>query len=90
MKLRDPDGYRARKRDRWQSVPPGGESYAQLAARVRLWAGRLSGPTVAVAHGGVIRVMLAMTRGSTEGIFGKAPPHQDRILLFAGDSHSWL
>lgn len=87
---RDPAGYRARKANRWDSVPPGGESYAQLAARVRTWAETIEGPTVVVAHGGVIRVMLAMTRGTTDGIFGKAPPHQDRILLFADGGHHWL
>lgn len=87
---RDAAGYRARKDNRWEAVPPGGESYAQLATRVRKWAETITGPTVAVAHGGVIRVMLAMTRGTTDGIFGKAPPHQDRILLFADGEHQWL
>jgi broad specificity phosphatase PhoE len=86
----DPEGYRTRKTDRWDSVPPEGESYSMLATRIRSWAEKLDGPTVAVAHGGVIRVMIAMTQGSTAGIFGKAPPHQDRILLFADGGHHWL
>lgn len=86
----DPEGYRVRKANRWESVPPGGESYAQLSDRVRSWAETIDRPTVAVAHGGVIRVMLAMTQGTTAGIFGKAPPHQDRILLFADGGHEWL
>jgi broad specificity phosphatase PhoE len=90
VKRRDPEGYRARKTDRWDSVPPEGESYGMLASRVRGWAETLDGPTVAVAHGGVIRVMIAMTQGTTAGIFGKAPPHQDRILLFADGGHRWL
>lgn len=48
----------------WDFRPPGGESPAEVLARVRAWLDRLAagpGPVswVAVTHGGVIRVLLA-------------------------------
>jgi broad specificity phosphatase PhoE len=63
---RHPDLLAARERDKWRFVPPGGESYEQLCARVREWHGTLDRDTVAVAHGGILRVLLV--------ILGVAPP----------------
>lgn len=59
LDLRDPDGMAARGSDRWAHVPPGGESYRLLSDRVGAWLATLDRPTVAVAHGGVGRVLRA-------------------------------
>ena len=37
LQAREARRWRERERDKWRFVPPGGESYAQLAARVRAW-----------------------------------------------------
>jgi probable phosphoglycerate mutase len=49
----------ARERDKWGFVLPGGESYAQLAVRVREWYAGVERDTVVAAHGGVCRTLIA-------------------------------
>jgi probable phosphoglycerate mutase len=56
---RFPDVYAARERDKWDFTPPGGESYATMSRRVREWYETLSRATVAVAHGGTLRGLVA-------------------------------
>jgi probable phosphoglycerate mutase len=46
----DPEGYHG-----WR--PERGESYADATARVRDWLDSLTGPTLAVAHGGISRIV---------------------------------
>jgi len=47
-----------REHDKWGFRPPGGESYADLLARVREWHGTLARDTIVVAHGGVARTLI--------------------------------
>jgi broad specificity phosphatase PhoE len=66
---RDADAMRAlaaREHDKWGFVPPGGESYADLLARVRQWHASLARDTIVVAHGGVARTLIVH--------FGIEPP----------------
>lgn len=49
----------ARERDKWRFAPPEGESYQQLTERVSEWYATLRRDTVAAAHGGVARALLA-------------------------------
>lgn len=53
-----PELFAARERDKWSVAPPGGESYADLAARVRSWLATVSADTVVVAHGGTMRAVM--------------------------------
>ncbi|HEY0567146.1 MAG TPA: histidine phosphatase family protein [Xanthobacteraceae bacterium] len=52
----------ARERDKWRFAPPEGESYQQLTARVSEWYSTLRCDTVAAAHGGVARALMAHLR----------------------------
>src|ERR1700694_1276953 len=52
MQLTDPEVFARRQADKWTVPPPGGESYAEVQARVSDWYGGLAEDTVAVAHGG--------------------------------------
>ena len=58
---KDPEAYHAFK-------PEGGESYADATGRVRDWLGSLTRPTIAVAHGGISRIVrgLALNRTVSE------------------------
>ncbi|HET9415677.1 MAG TPA: histidine phosphatase family protein, partial [Pseudolabrys sp.] len=56
---RDPQRIAAREQDKWHFVPPGGESYEAVSARMRGWYEGLARDTVAVAHGGTARGLLA-------------------------------
>jgi probable phosphoglycerate mutase len=47
-------------------MPPGGESYAQVAVRIRRWYESLDRDTVVAAHGGTARALIAH--------LGLAPP----------------
>lgn len=87
---RFPEEVAAREADKWNYVPPGGESYAMAVGRVRAFLSDLSGPAVIVAHGGVLRA----TRHIVEGISGAQAAEgtipQDDIYAFDGKTGRWL
>jgi broad specificity phosphatase PhoE len=60
VRLRAPQALAERERDKWDFVPPGGESYAQVATRMRDWYAGLDADTVVVAHGGTARALIAV------------------------------
>ena len=62
VKARDPKGVKARRADKWDFAPPGGESYAMLAERLRPWLASLSADAFVVSHGGVARVLMTYLR----------------------------
>lgn len=80
----------SRKADTWNFTPPGGESYADLSARVWTWLETLDGPTIVVAHGGVMRVILRRLAGIPEsrGIRIFTPQH--RVLAINGETLAFL
>jgi probable phosphoglycerate mutase len=57
---RDPDVVARREGDKWEFRPPGGENYRQVALRVGAWYESLTRDTVACAHGGTGRALLAL------------------------------
>jgi len=85
LRSRDPQRIAAREQDKWHFVPPGGESYKLVSRRMGDWYESLSGDTVAVAHGGTARGLIAH--------FGIAKPaaaplidiEQGVVYLFEGD-----
>jgi|SRR5579862_3188173 len=50
----------AREQDKWDFAPPGGESYRSLAGRIGEWYAGLTRDTVVAAHGGGVRVLMAL------------------------------
>ena len=48
-----------RERDKWEFLPPRGESYAQVTRRVAAWYALLNANTVVAAHGGTARALIA-------------------------------
>jgi probable phosphoglycerate mutase len=64
----------------WTFVPPDGESYEQLFARVDSWVKEIAGPTIVVAHGGVSRVLRGGVIGLTPDEMMKLNVPQDRIF----------
>ena len=81
---RDKHVIAARELDKWAFTPPGGESYAQVAARIRQWYETIESDTVVAAHGGTARALIAH--------LGLAPPQdatqysidQGVVYVFAG------
>jgi len=58
--LRDPDVVAKREADKWEFLPPGGETYRQVALRVGDWYASLERDTVVCAHGGTGRALVAL------------------------------
>jgi broad specificity phosphatase PhoE len=59
IQVRDPGVLERRDRDKWDFVPPGGESYREVAKRVAAWYATVTRDTMVAAHGGVARVLMA-------------------------------
>lgn len=58
MEVSHPDVFAQRQIDKWGVPPPGGESYASVAIRMRDWYDSLLQDTVAVSHGGSCRALM--------------------------------
>ena len=59
LRTRDPQRIAAREHDKWRFLPPGGESYEAVCGRMREWYESLTRDTVAAAHGGTARGLIA-------------------------------
>jgi broad specificity phosphatase PhoE len=87
---RDPVGAKTREKNKWDFVPPGGESYAMLLERVTPWLAELDGDTFLVAHGGVARAFLTLLAGMPRAEAAGAPIWQGRALIFDNGSAEWI
>ncbi|MBV9286280.1 MAG: histidine phosphatase family protein, partial [Hyphomicrobiales bacterium] len=79
---RDPQAVRRRRGDKWNFVPPGGESYTMLAQRVQAWLSTLTGSAFVVAHGGTARALMTLIAGVPGPLAAATPIAQGRALLF--------
>jgi probable phosphoglycerate mutase len=59
----NPALFDARHADKWHVNVPGGENYAQVAARATDWAQSLTADTFAVSHGALTRVLRGLILG---------------------------
>lgn len=89
VKRHDPVRLKARRQDKWRFVPPGGESYAHLAARVGPWLETVTDNLVVVSHGGVARVLMMLVGGLAEPAAAEADIVQGRVLRFAEGRSAW-
>ncbi|WP_421724600.1 histidine phosphatase family protein [Bauldia sp.] len=90
LRATNPDSIAAREADKWMFRPPRGESYHLLAGRVGGWLGELERPTVAIAHGGVGRVVRhrLLGLGQRESAAMNCP--QDRVLHLKDGQEAWI
>jgi probable phosphoglycerate mutase len=58
MQAADPVLYAKRLTAKWTMAPEGGETYAEVQARMRDWYDSVGADTVAVAHGGTARALM--------------------------------
>jgi probable phosphoglycerate mutase len=85
----DPAGATRRDKDKWGTVPPDGESYEMLAARVREFLPLIRRDTVLVSHGGVGRVLMHVIGGGATGHVVNEDIWQGRILVFRDGGYAW-
>ncbi len=87
---RDPGWSKARHSNKWDYVPPGGESYHMLSVRIIGWLETLDRPSVVVAHGGVGRVLRAHLLGLDKQETVSEDFPQDRVFLWRDSKGEWL
>jgi broad specificity phosphatase PhoE len=86
----DPAGYAARDADRWSARPPGGESTADGAARVRPFIEEIAGPTVIVTHGGLNRAIKVLIGALDRAAAARFTTPQDRFYMVQGGRVEWV
>jgi broad specificity phosphatase PhoE len=89
VRQRWPADFAARENGKWRYATPGGESYADLAARVGATVETLQRDTVMVAHGGVARVLLALLAGLAPAAALRCPIWQGRVLVLRDGTFAW-
>ena len=77
------DALAAREQDKWNFTPPGGESYAQLLARLAAWHATVARASVVVAHGGTARALVALRGIATGDKAAAFDIDQGVVYLFA-------
>ena len=85
LHTRDPQRIAAREQDKWHFVPPGGESYQAVSLRMREWYEGLARDTVAVAHGGTARGLLACLGIAKPAAAPLVDIAQGVVYVFEGD-----
>jgi probable phosphoglycerate mutase len=89
-----PEKLRERNLGKWGFIPPGptAESYEILSWRVGAWFNSLSGPTISVSHGGVIRSLFRLIGNMPEDEAASISIPQDHILRIDSETREigWL
>lgn len=86
----DPEGVAAKAEDPFGWRPDGGESYADLSARIAAWLATVERETVAVSHGGVSRVARGLVLGLDTFDVPTLEAPQDRVLVLRDGAMRWL
>jgi broad specificity phosphatase PhoE len=90
IEIKDPKDLRARRKDRWDFAPRGGESYAMLADRLRPWLDSLNKHAFVISHGGVARVLMALLAGVPAEKAVDTPIIQGRAVVFENGGCRWI
>jgi broad specificity phosphatase PhoE len=85
----DPAAFEARRADPFNWRPTGGESYADLAERVRGWLTEIDRDAVVVSHGGVSRVVRGHILSLETTTIPLLEVPQDKVLLLTSGKHEW-
>ena len=81
----DPVRISQREHDKWHLVPPNGESYEMVAARMKRWYDGLQGDVVATSHGGTCRGLMACLGVAKPAVAPLIDIIQGEVYVFQGD-----
>jgi broad specificity phosphatase PhoE len=84
VEARSPRIAERRIADKWNTSPPGGENYEEVAARLAGFATHLDRPSVVVAHGGVGRALMALCRTMSREKAAEVFVRQGVVYVFEG------
>jgi probable phosphoglycerate mutase len=87
---REPGWLKMRDANKWEFLPPGGESYRMLHDRIIAWLETVRVPLVVVAHGGVGRVLRAHLLGLDKSASVAESFPQDRVFLWRDGQGAWV
>jgi probable phosphoglycerate mutase len=87
---REPGWLKLRDANKWEFLPPGGESYRMLHDRIIAWLETVRLPLVVVAHGGVGRVLRAHLLGLDKSTSVAESFPQDRVFLWRDGQGVWV
>jgi broad specificity phosphatase PhoE len=90
VQARDPEAHKARHADKWNFVPPGGESYAMLSVRLRDWLSEQTGDSFIAAHGGVARALAVLLAGVDPQRAVDIDIWQGRAIAFEDGGYQWV
>ena len=82
---RDPVRIAQREHDKWNFVPPGGESYKRVSERMGRWYASLERDTVTTAHGGTARGLMAYLGIAKPAAAPLVDIAQGVVYVFQGD-----
>jgi probable phosphoglycerate mutase len=85
LHLNDPARISQREHDKWHFLPPGGESYEMVSGRMRAWYDSLERDTVATAHGGTARGLMACLGIARPAAAPLIDIIQGEVYVFQGD-----
>jgi len=80
---RDKDVVAKRESDKWGFLPPGGESYAQVTARIGAWYQTVDKAMLVAAHGGTARALIAHLKIAAPEDATHHPIDQGVVYVFA-------
>ncbi|HEY2034691.1 MAG TPA: histidine phosphatase family protein [Rhizomicrobium sp.] len=84
---RDPGAYAKRMGNKGEvRVPGGGESYADVAARIESWIADIGIDTFAVSHGAATRILRGLFQGLSWGEMSELDEKQGVLFLARGNS----
>ena len=84
------DLWAARQTDKWFFRPPQGESYQDLADRLRSWVNEIDDPLVVVSHGGVNRGLRFLLSDHDNETLANALIPQDKVMIIKDGVVSWV
>ncbi|MES2292268.1 MAG: histidine phosphatase family protein [Pseudomonadota bacterium] len=82
----DPALFDARSADKWHVHVPGGENYAEVAARAADWAQSLASDTFAISHGALTRILRGLLLGLNWQAMSSLDEPQGVVFRVRGDS----
>jgi len=82
----DPALFDARGADKWHVHVPGGENYAEVAARAADWAQSLAADTFAVSHGALTRILRGLLLGLNWQAMSSLDEPQGVVFRVRGNS----
>jgi broad specificity phosphatase PhoE len=85
LHTRDPLRIAQREHDKWHFLPPGGESYELMSQRICEWYEGLTRDTVAAAHGGTARGLIAILGIAKPAAAPLVDIAQGVVYVFQGD-----